>query len=356
MPAYIIKETFPAYILETGGIGMNLIEAQQIAEQFGLSGQCSLVRDLIKIETIYGFKCIRRVNYSIERLKFMHDVKEYLIKKQYDLIDRFLLDREGNPYIIHYNSIYVLTDWIEGRECNFDNFGDIKLAMESLAKLHYCSMGYSPSDGIETRSELGRLPITLEKRSQEMQKLKKIAKRGKSRFDYLFLENVDIFIDRSIESLRIIKSPIYSRLVEKEKKNLGLCHRDYSYHNLILNREGKLYTINFDYCCYELKVYDIASFLRKIMSGCKWNVEAAMNIINWYDAVNNIEQDEMKMIFSLLGYPQKFWRIANRYYNSRRTRPETGFYNKLVDVISEKEAYLDFLNKFEEYITAGIKG
>jgi len=334
---------------------MNMIEAQQIAEQFGLNGQCSIVRDLIKIETTYGLKCIRRVNYSMERLKYIYDAKEYLIKKGYDFIDRFLLSRDDNPNIIYNNGIYVLTDWIEGRECNFDNFGDVKIATENLAKLHYCSTGYLPSDGIEIRSELGKLPMILEKRSQEMQKLKKIAKKGKSRFDYLFLENVDVFINKSIESLRIINSPIYNRLIEKEEKNRGICHRDYSYHNLILNKEGNLYTINFDYCCYELKVYDIASFLRKIMSVCNWNVEAAMNVINWYNAVYNIEQDEMKMIFALLEYPQKFWRIANRYYNSRRTRPETAFYNKLIDVISEKEFYLDFLDKFEEYIMAGIK-
>ena len=329
---------------------MNLIEAQQVAGQFGLQGQCSIVKDSAKIETNSGTKCIKRLNYNMERLMYIYEVKEYLVKNGFPFVDRFLLSPKENPYAEYNNGLYSLTNCIEGKECNFDNIIDIKIAVESLARLHYSALGFSPSEGVKPRSEIGKLPGTLKKRSEEMLKLKKIAQKGKTRFDYLFMENVDFFIGKSLSSLKSISCSTYLCLVEKADKNREICHRDYSYHNLIFNKEGNLCVINFDYCCFEIRVCDIVSFLRKIMCECKWSVELALNVINWYDAINKLDQNEIKVIFALLEFPQKFWRIANRHYNSRRTRPETGFYNKLSDVIAEKECYVDFLNKFREYI------
>lgn len=334
---------------------MNMVEIQHAADQFGLKGQCTIVKDSAKVNTPEGFKCIKKVNYSVERLLFIHDVKEHLVQRGLKFIDRFIKAPSGYPYVVHNNDIYVLIDWIDGKECDFDNMAEIKTAIEGLARFHGCSEGYLPSENIKAKNELGKLPLVLKKRSDEFLKLKKIAKKGKNRFDYVYMENVDFYLEKSLNSLKILSSPAYERLVEKAERSKGICHRDYSYHNLILSREGGLYIINFDYCCYEIRAYDLISFLRKIMSECNWNVEVAMNVINWYDTVSRLDEDEIKIIAALMEYPQKFWRIANRYYNSKRTKPEIGFYNKLSDVISEKEFYCDFVDKFKENMVSKYK-
>ena len=51
-------------------------------------------------------------------------------------------------------------------------------------------------------------------------------------------------------------------LVEKARNEKKFCHRDYSYCNIICD-DDKMSVINFDYCSYELKMYDIANFLKK---------------------------------------------------------------------------------------------
>lgn len=333
---------------------MNLNEAQQVSELFGLQGQCTVIKDSVRIETGDGPKCVKRFNYGIERLKFIYEVKEYIVKNGFPFIDRFWRAPDGEPYVIHNNLIYILTDWIDGKECDFDSMADIKKAVESLAQMHHCVKGFSSLDCTKVRTELGKLPATLKKRSEEMLKLKKIAKKGKNRFDYLYMDNVDSFIEKSLSSLKVVNSPIYERIARKAEEVREVCHRDYSYHNLIIDRQQRLHVVNFDYCCYEIRVYDIVSFLRKIMSECNWNVEVAINVVNWYDTVNKLNEDELEIILALMEFPQKFWRIANRYYNSRRTKPETGYYNKLADIIAEKEFYMDFLKKFKDYIKAWI--
>lgn len=331
---------------------MIMSEAQQICERFGFNGECGIVRDMCKVRTISGVKYIKKVSYGIDRLIFLHEAKEHLIKNGFYNIDRFYISPEGNPYIIFNENVYIAIDCIDERECDFKKIGDVKTATEVLADFHKNITGYKPSDGIKTRDEIGLLVSTLKKRSDELLRLKKVAQKSRNRFDFLFIDNVNFFLERSSASLEIMYSPTYSRVLDEAIRKKEYCHRDYSFHNLVFDANDNLYINNFDYFCSEINVYDIASFLRKIMTEYKWNVDIALQIVNWYDTINKIDKDELAVLAALLEFPQKFWRIANRYYNSRRTRPENGFYNKLMDVISEKELYKEFITGFKKQ--AGI--
>ena len=48
----------------------------------------------------------------------------------------------------------------------------------------------------------------------------------------------------------------------------------------------------------------------------------------------------------MLQFPQKFWRVINRYYNSKRHWAQN-FTIMLEDVIKEKDAHVDFMDKFD---------
>jgi hypothetical protein len=49
----------------------------------------------------------------------------------------------------------------------------------------------------------------------------------------------------------------------------------------------------------------------------------------------------------MLQFPQKFWRVINRYYNSKRHWAQKNFTIMLEDVIKEKDAHVDFMDKFD---------
>ncbi|MGE5330076.1 MAG: CotS family spore coat protein [Deltaproteobacteria bacterium] len=329
---------------------MIISEAQHISERFGFKGDVSVVRDMCKVFTPKGQICIKKVGYGIDRLIFIHNAKEYLVKNGFIYIDRFYLSPEGNPYIVFNDEIFVAIDWINGKECDFKKQEDVKITTETLANFHNGIEGYLPPAGIKLRDELGQLPSTLTKRSEELLRLKKVAQKSRNRFDFLFIDNVDFFIERSYSSIEIIYSPAYLKIVQKAKEKREYCHRDYSFHNLTFDGSENLHLQNFDYLCSEVRIYDIASFLRKIMGEYNWNVDIALQVLNWYDTISKIDNEEMDVLIALMEFPQKFWRIANRYYNSRRTRPENGFYNKLMDVVKEKEVYRDFITKFKSQV------
>ncbi|MGE5473648.1 MAG: CotS family spore coat protein [Ignavibacteriales bacterium] len=329
---------------------MIISDAVQLSERFGFQGDASVVRDMCRVLTSKGQICIKKVGYGIDRLIFIHNAKEYLVRNGFNLIDRFYSSPDGNPYIVLNEEVFVAVDWINGRECDFKKQEDVRIAAQTLANFHNGVEGYIPATGTKSRDELGLLPATLKKRSEELIRLKKVAQKSRNRFDFLFIDNVDFFIEKSLSSIEVMYSPAYSRIVEKAKENKEYCHRDYSFHNLAFDSNENLHLQNFDYFCAEVKIYDVASFLRKIMGEYNWNVDVALRVVNWYDTISKIDKDEIAALVALMEFPQKFWRIANRYYNSRRTRPENGFYNKLMDVIREKEVYRDFTTKFKNQL------
>ena len=51
---------------------------------------------------------------------------------------------------------------------------------------------------------------------------------------------------------------------------------------------------------------------------------------------------------SMLQFPQKFWRVINRYYNSKRCWAQKNFTQMLEEVISEKESHMQFMEEFDK--------
>lgn len=56
-----------------------------------------------------------------------------------------------------------MSEWIEGRECNFRDKEDLILAARALAYLHIASKGYEPPENSKLKTDLGRWPNLMKK-------------------------------------------------------------------------------------------------------------------------------------------------------------------------------------------------
>lgn len=319
---------------------------REVAVRFGIEVK-SLVpyKDTFIAVTPQGRKVIRRMPFSPERLKFVHGAKEHLVKSGFEGVDRYLSTLEGEPCFSFDNSCYTVIDFVNGRESNFDNDNDVRRAAAVLAELHKASRGYIAPVGCRTQDELGKLPGYFGKRLEDIRKMKKQAKRGKGRFDQMFLEQVGYFYETGESAAAELGLSSYGQLVEKTREEGLFCHHDYTHHNIMTEGE-KTTVMNFDYCCFELKIYDIANLIRRKMRKCDWDISKTEQIIKAYDAVETISKEELAVMGIILKFPQKFWRVANRYYNSRRSWSEKSFVIRLQEVIEETEYHKEFLKGY----------
>jgi len=320
---------------------------REISENYGFEiKSIAPYKDAFKINTSNGRKVLKKTVLFPERIQFIHNVKEHMIKNGFSNMDRYLCTLNGKPYISADGSNYIITEFVDGRECNFDNRNEMMGASRLLAMIHKASRGFKLPEGSFTRDDLGKLPQYFSKRLDEIKKLAKIAKKGKSKFDFMFLDHFEYFYNLGENALQLIESPRYERLVKQSREEGIICHHDFTHHNIIKNGET-YYATNFEFCCYELKVYDLANLLRRKMRRCNWDIDEAKLIIDEYRTVESLSEDEIYVMKIMLQFPQKLWRVANKYYNSKRSWSEKSYVAKMQEVIDEIEYHKKFMEQYD---------
>ena len=299
------------------------------------------------LETNAGKKYIKACQYSKERVLFIHAAKNHLLSHNFTQIDPYCLTTAKQPYLETDDGIYTMVNLVEGRECEFDDDRDVIRATEALAHMHKAGRGFLPGNGGLVPNSLGKLPGCLKKRLEDIRKLRRKAEKERNGFDYLFIEHFDDFYTIGEKSLETLFSSRYNKLVEATLREGMICHHDYSYQNILI-RGDKTAIINFDYCNLELKIYDIVNILRRRMRKCNWDIRKARLILDTYRNIEPLEPDEMKVMKSMLLFPQKFWRVINRYYNSKRCWAQKNFTQMLEEVIAEKNYHMQFMEEFDK--------
>jgi spore coat protein I len=319
---------------------------REIFERFGIETKSVLnYKDGYLVNTSKGRKVARKMLFSPERLVFVHGAKEHLVTNGFANVDRYVCTLDGKPSFFYNNVHYSLTEYIEGRECILDNDRDVYEASKILATLHASSKGYKPPEGSKAQSELGKLPEYFNKRIEDIKRLKKLARKGSGVFDRMFLDNAAYFISIGEDALNCLKESQYCRLVENCKKTGSFCHHDYTHYNIIFGERANS-VINFENCCFELSIYDLTNFIRRRMRKCNWDMDKAKIIIDGYTSVKDISKPEQEVMRIMLQFPQKFWRVVNKYYNSRRSWSERSCLSKLTDVVEEIPVHGRFIERY----------
>ena len=303
------------------------------------------------LKTNKGERCLKRINYGPQKLLFVYGAKEHLIANGFNNVDRYYLNTEGEPYALVNEDLYTLSQWIEGRECDFHNIDDIELAAKNLAAMHYASKGYDPPENSKLKSDLGRWPHLMEKRIKALTKMRDMARKKnmKQNFDLVYIKNVEFYKNLAVRALNILKNSEYNALCEKSEVEKNFCHHDYTYHNIIVDKDNNLQVLDFDYCKREIRAYDLANFMIKALKKVDWNIDYAKRIIDAYNTVEPLEEKEYKVLLAFLIFPQRYWRLANRYYYNEVTWAQNTFNKKIQNIVNEQELYSKFIEDFKKY-------
>lgn len=301
------------------------------------------------LKTNKGERCLKRINFGAQKLLFVCGAKEHLISNGFTGVDRYYVNTEGEPYALVNEDLYTLTEWIQGRECDFNNIDEVEFAAKGIANLHEASKGYDPPENSKLKSDLGRWPHLMEKRIKALDKMRDMARKksNKTEFDLNYIKNVETYKALAIRAHNILKTSDYGIICEQTEVEKSFCHHDYTYHNIILNDNNDVHVIDFDYCKREIRAYDIANFMTKVLKRNDWDIQFAEKIINAYNAVSPLNENEYKVIFAFLVFPQRYWRLANRFYYNEVTWGQNTFNKKINAIIDEKDKYNDFIEKFK---------
>lgn len=249
-----------------------------------------------------------------------------------------------------------MTEWIDGRECDFSDLEEAKDAVKLLAKFHIASQQIN-TKGYKLKNCLKNWPEIYNKCIKDMNSYKLTINKKilKNDFDYLYYENIDTFIERSLNSLNLLNISCYYRLSKDAKKQKPICHRSFYYQNVI-KKDDTYFLIDLNRIIIDLRINDLGRFIRRLMDKkyYNWNFEKAKELIMSYNSVYPLSKEELEIMLSLIMFPHKFWKLGKKRYKKHKKWTETKYRKKLDKILESIEKqdifykeYIYFLNKYK---------
>ncbi len=260
--------------------------------------------------------------------KGFKNVESIIKNKEEELLTQ---DQEGTSY--------VLKTYFDGRECNVRDMEECRWAVEMLAKLHKVSCITEALPGM-------LLPhpahMEFEKHNKELRRVRKFIKERsqKTDFEICLMKNYDYFFNLALQITEEL------RFYQNDEKIDFVCHGDYQYHNLIVSG-SEMNLINFEKCLIDNPVRDLYLFMRKLLEKSSWAENVGFELVNAYNRVRPMEQEEYRQLYYRLAYPEKFWKIVNFYYNSGKAWIPGKNLEKLGRVAEQEKDKQFFLEKFK---------
>lgn len=312
------------------------------------------VKSLEKVKNSYRLEsenknyAIKIIKYDFEHFYFILSAIKHLQRGGFNNIPKILKNNQGQDYIKLENCYAYLTEWIPSRVSNYNNPIELAAISKKLGELHKCSCGFILSKNMKPRIGWYSWIEVFETRCNEILDFKNriYQKAYKSKFDLLYLGNIESEIERGKRAIDGIKKSNYIKIMDKEVMKMGFCHHDFAHHNILVDENGEFNVIDFDYCILDSHLHDVSSLLIRSMKDGKWSKEKANLILNNYCKTNSIYEEELKLIKEFIRFPQVFWQVGLQYYWEQQPWGEDFFIGKIKKYLEDIDYREEFLEEY----------
>jgi CotS family spore coat protein len=231
------------------------------------------------------------------------------------------------------------------------------MAAENLAMIHASSKNFKPITGSCIKQADNDYFKSFNKHFLQMLELSNNAFTIGDKFSKIYLEHFDYNIEKAQESIYILSQIDFSAPIGDEVSEIAICHLDYVNKNLIFTPDNKLCIIDFDKTAIEMPVHDIYGFLRRILKreNTSWDFEIYKTAIEVYEKIRTLSYIEHLIIYSLLMFPHKFWKVSRDYYKNRHQCNKEAFISIIKKISKQEEEHDKFCNEVKNYIEEKFK-
>jgi len=276
------------------------------------------IKTVWKVFTGKGVFCLKRLKQTEEKALFSVEAQRY-IKSKDGNVPGVILNKTHEAITDMNNELFVLYEWIEGKQLNFDNKEDFMAAMEGLAHFHKFSKGYQPPESARVSTKIAKWPDQYRSMQSRLSEWKSISsqKAGTAVYD-AYLEWVDPIMALGEKAIQYLEDSSYSSLSIPGSQAIVLCHQDYGKGNGLLT-PGGVWILDMDGVTFELAARDLRKIILKTMENQgKWHEESMMEILSWYEKANTLSMEEKKMVYIDTLFPHSFFgTVKNQFIKNK---------------------------------------
>lgn len=310
------------------------------------------------LETNRGLKFYGSCPASERRLEFEDAIKQQMKEHGYGNTDCFV--RNCEQKLFSSNNIgerYSIRDWFSMEECSLRQEGSIMAAARNLALLHLAMSGIKMQEKENYLAE--DVQKVFEKHNRELKHVKGFLtkRKNKSPFEVKYLNCCGGFYEEAVNAAKELEELDWRALFEENVARGNVVHGNYTYHNILMGNSparpsgehahamSQIATVNFDKAVFGIQVCDLYQYIRKVMEKNNWQYAIGARILDAYEEVRALSGRERRLLAVLLAYPEKFWKITNYYYNSRKSLIPPKNMEKLEMLLLQQKPKKEFLQK-----------
>lgn len=305
-------------------------------------------RGTIVCDTNRGCLILKEYSGSEDRMELQNKLLIQIAEAGLVNVEAIIPTREGSLLVRDMDGVkYVLKTWRDGRECSIHDREECLEAVRLLAKLHGC---------MELPQDTPNIPVAFspekeyDKHNRELKRVRKyLQQKGqKTWFEISLRNSFDAFLEQALVIAEEWRE--YSRKLTAtpeasgEVTSVAFCHGDYQYHNILQGPEG-WFLVNFEKCLRDDPIRDLYLLLRKLLEKGNWSISLGTELLEAYEKERSISAQSWIDLYYRLAYPEKYWKIANFYYNSGKAWIPGKNQEKLERVIAQEKEKQKFLEE-----------
>lgn len=286
--------------------------------------------------TDQGPVLLQKARASKEALILAHFVKERLNSAGFGNTDRFLTTKIGQPFFELDRELYTVSRFTGGAEARFDDAAGVADFAADLGRMHRITMSESffkdcplplprHKEHAAFTAEGG-----FEKQLRVMRGYKKMVQKQSrmSDFDICFLKCFDAYERRVAHCMKqrhhVDKDGVFAHNLLKEET--------------LLTKENRGYITCFDECSGDTGIFDLASVIKRHLRAASMGAPAAAPsqslelILGRYSAEMPLTPGDKNALYTILLFPDKFYKTCIKYYSKKRTWTPAAFNSALEDL------------------------
>ena len=361
------------------------------------------------IELNDGLRILEPFRGSMARLEQEYVLKQLFLEKGISNMDHIIPNRDGQLFTCDkYRQPYVMKKHFDGRECDLHEKDDLLNVVNVMADFHKSGRNVALEfedrwnetrrhkeemrveeirKAIEDGEEMERIAylyeisqsalekaIKKEKEHKENSKkteeihdelsedvrdrfvrhnaqIRKIGRfvskvRRRNAFENLFLEVYNGFYEQGLECISMLANDKNDNVL---KRHYGICHGSFNQHNVIICPDITA-IVHFERFTRGNQLNDLYQFSRKTMEKNHFDFDMLMSMLEAYSEKLKLDNEDYKYLYVLFSYPEKFWKIANSYYNSNKAFLSPKYLEKLETVICQEKEKQEMLGRMKTIV------
>lgn len=289
-----------------------------------------------------GTKIIKPANFPLDKIMFVHNIKEHLRGKGFTHIDFYYLSTDALPYTMYGNVPYVMTDYLDIADCDLSSLDNVKKGTTLIADFHKLAQGFPHNTQSDTTTFIS-IKDTFEKKLDNLIKMKKRVSKQKNLndFEVTFIKSYDYFLNDALESISVINNYSHIDINKVAKKNIMICHNKLKEESILIGKHT--YLTHLENISINHFIHDLASFIsRYIRKHGKDNIPLD-ELLYIYSKTNYIDKKTLPILYALLKFPNRYIDVCQKFFLRRRNFIPISISSQMDDVLMLKQFHSDFI-------------